>query len=193
MKPLSEISSRVASDMQDTLSAADTRQNIAALGSTLPAGATITTARPAFLPPEDVPDILSMLSCKALWQIKPTSDPRDVQNALHVLELALLPATREQAAYWVGRLLAHFPRRDVTKDQIVISDLASDLIDAGCSQVGIASVCRELRQEADNENPFMPPAGEVLRRAKDRDGGYRFQRRTLLREPASAPEGAGVA
>ncbi len=75
-------------------------------------------------------------------------------------------ATKDDCVYWVSRLLAHFPRRDVQKDAIVLSDIAADLLEKEVTEAAICETCRNLRLASTSENPFMPPSGEIVESAK---------------------------
>jgi len=97
--------------------------------------------------------------------------------------LATIPATIDEAVHWITRLLAHFPRRDVAKDAVVVADLASDMIDAGVSIIAIKTTCDEIRKNATAKSPFMPPSGEILTMAKQRTETYRRYKYTLENPP----------
>jgi hypothetical protein len=119
------------------------------------------------LQPSQAQDILSKLR-----SIKPSliklEDQKAVKSALPLLELSMIPATYEDCAYWIGRLLAHFPRRDTTKDGIVISDIASDLVEEEIPHTALIATCDELRRESTDDKPWMPPSGEIIQRARKR-------------------------
>ena len=66
----------------------------------------------------------------------------------------------------VLRLLAHFPARQTTKDAIISSDLGGDLVAFKIGVGAFMAVCDDLRREATAENPWVPPSGEILNRAK---------------------------
>lgn len=65
-------------------------------------------------------------------------------------------------------MLQHFPSRQTDKDAVIIGDLAADCIEAGVSESALSLVCQQIRHEASSDSPFLPPTGEVLRRAKSR-------------------------
>jgi len=85
-----------------------------------------------------------------------------VQSALQSLELTLLKASFDDTALAIGRLLAHFPSRDVTKDWVIISDLSNACIENGFSLIAIVEACDCLWKKATFEKPFLPPTGEIL-------------------------------
>lgn len=98
--------------------------------------------------------------------------PQDAKNALKILGLVLRPIEREEAVYWLGRMLAHFPRRDTDQDAIVLSDLSSDLVD---EKIGIGAVvegCKEIRQSGTDRRPFLPPSGEIMKRCRQRQAAF---------------------
>jgi hypothetical protein len=134
------------------------------------------------LQPDQAQDILSKLRSIRPGMIK-RDDQKAAKNALPVLELALIPATYDDCTYWVGRLLAHFPRRDTAKDGIVLSDLGADLTEDGVSHAALISICDELRRESTDEKPFMPPSGEIILRANKRTDSYRRTLAYLLQGP----------
>jgi hypothetical protein len=140
---------------------------------------------PTQLKNQEVQDILWKLSTIKPWQIAP-EDRKAVKDALSVLAWATIPATTEQAAFWISRLLAHFPRRDVAVDSVVVSDLSADMIDAGVALVALANVCDDIRKEATLKNPWLPPSGEILKRAIERTKRFETYQRQL-RSPRLAP------
>ena len=124
----------------------------------------ITVAPPAKTP-DQVLAIAWMMSCARLSQIKQgtlSETPTDRQTLI----FSMIPSPKEDIALWIGRLLAHFPRRDSTKDAIVLSDICRDLVGVGASAVAVCQVCEELRHESNSQNPFMPQAGEIRDRVK---------------------------
>lgn len=132
--------------------------------------------------PDEVRDILWKLSTIKLWQIKP-EDQKDVKNALSALAWATIPATIDEAVYWLTRLIAHFPRRDATKDAVVISDLAADMFDAEVSLVALVATCDEIRKGATAKNPWFPPSGEILALASEKTKGYHTAKKRLEAPP----------
>lgn len=144
------------------LNEADTRQNTPSHGLTKPDGQMIIPRK--VLNPEEVPAIaLEMQSARR------STTPLDEQ----LLMKATIPTTFDNCAYWLGRLLAHFPRRDSSKDGVVISDISGELTGQRCSAVSVYEVCREFWQEATDENPFWPPSGEIINRIESRSDMYR--------------------
>lgn len=128
--------------------------------------------------PDEARDILWKLSTIKLWQIRP-EDQKDVKNALSVLAWATIPATIDEAVYWLTRLIAHFPRRDATKDAVVIADLAADLFDAEVSLIALVATCDALRKAATKKDPWFPPSGEILSQAKETTKMYKAAQERL--------------
>ena len=79
-----------------------------------------------------------------------------------------IEAKYEECAYWIGRLLAHFPNRETTKDGIVIADLASACVEEKASLLAVSQICDETWKAATKENPWMPPTGDILDRIKEK-------------------------
>lgn len=137
--------------------------------------------------PDEVQDILWKLSTIKPWEIKP-DDQKAVQNALNALAWATVPATTDEAVYWLARLIAHFPRRDTTKDAIVVADIAADLVDAGVSLLALVGVCNDIRKGATAKAPWFPPSGEILQQCVERTRGY-VRSRKALEAPRNATSG----
>ena len=103
-------------------------------------------------------DIVSMRSTVCLWK----TEPSEREKTLNILEYCLIPATREQAKYWINRSLSHYNRRDVSKDAVIVVDLSYDMIERGASTVAIVEVLREFRHKATKTNPWWPTDGDIL-------------------------------
>ncbi len=58
--------------------------------------------------------------------------------------------------------------REGQKDSLIIADLAADCIENNVIESALHEVCKEIRQEATKEYPFLPPPGEILKRAVKR-------------------------
>lgn len=99
-----------------------------------------------------------MRSTVCLWKIQPS----DREKTLTLLEYCLLPATREQAKYWINRSLSHYNRRDVSKDAVIIIDLSYDMIEKKASLVAIVEVLRDFRHKSTKDNPWWPTDGDIL-------------------------------
>jgi len=99
----------------------------------------------------------------------------------------MIPATNKQAAFQFGKLLAHFPRRDVTKDAIIISDLSAASVGENLSLVAIARSCSDIWKATTNENPFLPPTGQILRDAREQTERYRQQYDRLKNPKVALP------
>lgn len=191
MKTISEASQtalQTASDgMQNTVTEQAKRTQTPSAGygtKDLTVPGTFPKQRPQ---PDEVRDILWKLSTIKPWQIKP-EDQKDVKNALSVLAWATIPATIDEAVYWLTRLLAHFPRRDSNQDAVVISDLAADMFDAEVSLVALVATCDEVRKAATKKDPWLPPSGHVLKLATERTDSYRAAKRRLENPPRALPK-----
>lgn len=106
---------------------------------------------------------------------------------LQLLEYAMIPATSKQSAFQFGKLLAHFPRRDVTKDAIIISDLSGAIVSENLSLIATARVCSNIWKEATNQNPFLPPTGQILRDIREQTERYRQQYERLKNPKLALP------
>lgn len=80
-------------------------------------------------------------------------------------------------------MFQHFPGREKTKDSLVAADLAADCLEAAVSESALSFVCREFRLNADEDNPFLPPTGAIIKRCKERT---EFERRAS--EPHRRPD-----
>lgn len=98
-----------------------------------------------------------------------------------------IPATYDEAAYWIARLLAHYPRRDARKDGVVIADLCAAIVELRVCLVAVYAICDETWREATNENPWMPPSGQILADMQDRTARYRAALSVLTAPPALPP------
>jgi hypothetical protein len=114
----------------------------------------------------------------SLWQIKP--DDEEKSQACQILEQLILIGRYEDYCYIIGRLLQHFPSRQAEKDAIIISDLASDCIEENVSLCALIHICNKIRKEATKENPFLPPSGEILRRAIEQTKSWQNRLESLL-------------
>jgi hypothetical protein len=123
---------------------------------------------------DEVADILSLVRSIKPWQIQP-EDQKAAQDALKILAYCLIPATYDEAAYWIGRMLAHFPRRDIQGDGVVIADLAGSMIEEGVSLVAVAAVTEDAWKAATKKNPWLPPSGEILKDAVNRSKSFYWQ------------------
>lgn len=86
------------------------------------------------------------------------------------------------------RLLAHFPRRDSTKDGVVVSDISAAVENQGLSLIAVAQVYDDLWKESSADNPFLPPSGEILKRIVEQTKTYRWQYERLKNPPAALIE-----
>ena len=85
---------------------------------------------------------------------------------------------------FIGKYLAHFPRRDTTKDSIVIDDISHVLVRQKASLVAIAEITEQMWLESNSDKPFATPSGEICKkimsRTRDFERQYiRFKRRPL--------------
>lgn len=106
---------------------------------------------------------------------------------MNALGWATVPATIDEAVFWLTRLLAHFPRRDVGQDAVVTADLAADMIEAGVSLVAIVAVCDEVRKAATRKDPWLPPSGEILKLATEKTKTFNDWAARLKNPVALAP------
>lgn len=155
-------------------------------GSAMVGSSALTPSQQKNLQPEEVQDIHSKLRTLKPWLIEP-ADQKAVQSALHALDLSLIPATYEQAGYWITRALAHFPRRDSSQDGVIISDLAGAIVSENVSLMAVYHVCDELWQQTSKDEPWFPATGHVLREMIDRTNIYRSQRDRLANPRPALP------
>lgn len=120
-----------------------------------------------------------------LWKIKHGDD--NALEAVKILGMMSIPATYEQIALVLGRMMAHFPGRDPAKDAIVISDISGAAERSGVSAVAAIAVCEKLWQESDSGNPFKTPSGEILKRMKDQTDIYITRAEAILEPVRNRP------
>lgn len=135
---------------------------------------------------DEVADILSLARQIKPWEISP-DDQKAAKDALNVLEYCLIPATYDEAVYWIGRMLAHFPRRDIAGDGVVVADLAGSMVEGGASLIAIASVTESTWKAATKKNPWLPPSGEILIEVQDRTKYYQTAAHRIRNPIALAP------
>lgn len=111
---------------------------------------------------------------------------------MQTLAYCLIPATYDEASFWVTRMLSHFPRRDSQKDGIVIADLAGSMIDDGVSLMACYVTCESAWKGATTENPWMPPSGQILKDAKAQTESYQRQHERLANPKPALPKPAPV-
>ena len=114
----------------------------------------------------------------SLWQIKPDSEGKP--KACEILEKLILVADYKDYCSVIGRLLQHFPSRQVEKDAVIISDLSGDCIEEGVSLCALMHICNAVRKEASNEKPFLPPTGEILERSVEKTKFWQQRLESLL-------------
>jgi hypothetical protein len=148
------------------------------------AGSTALTTNQPRPQLDEVADILSLARSIKPWQIGP-EDQKAATDALKILDYCLIPATYDEAAYWIGRMLAHFPRRDIQGDGVVVADLAGNMVESGVSLIAVAAVTEDAWKAATKKNPWLPPSGEILKDAVDRTKSYQAQA-DRLRNPRIA-------
>lgn len=119
----------------------------------------------------------------SLYQIASDGPPPEKLTATDFVRECLTPVNFSEAAEAVLRLLVNFPQRQTTKDAIIASDTAADLVKFGIGLVPLFEACTELRREATKDHPWPPPSGEILNRAKEQHA-----RLTRLLERLSAPD-----
>ena len=85
----------------------------------------------------------------------------------------MIPCSYELAAAALARCLCHFPRRDSTKDSVVVSDIAREIEDCEYILPAVLDALDEIWKASSDENPYMPPSGEVLALIKRRSDGMR--------------------
>ena len=158
MKKLSDVLSKPVEDMNSFLNPLERRGELVPTGCAPVAGKTITPSR---LTHEELLDILSLLRPHLLPLIR-RETLKVEPSVLKSLELIQQKAVKDDCTYWIGRLLAHFPRQDVTKDAIVMTDIASALLEKEVTSAGLCEACRHLWLASKSDKPFMPPSGQIV-------------------------------
>lgn len=163
-------------DTVNSVMQAVSKQSMQALGSTSADGKTTQPITPLS---RDEAQAIARLQ---LWN-SPTQTQLDKQSLRKLLSQGLLPPTREDATYWIARLLQHFPSRQTERDAIIISDLADDVLYYKLSHVGLIDACDQIRRDSSSDNPFMPPSGEVISVIKSREYLYRIALKSTEDKP----------
>lgn len=79
--------------------------------------------------------------------------------------------------------------REAQRDALMIADLAADCVEKKIDEQSLREICKEIRQEATVDNPYLPPTGSILNRLVMRMQ-YRKSSEPTKREPArAAPAG----
>lgn len=190
MKPLSAN----ATSILQAATAASAEQNMSSHGLAQPSvdGKMITPYQPHRRPtPEDAPRIISKILKARLWQIRPTDT--SAQEAVKLLAWALVPATYEEAAFWIGRMLAHFPYRDTSKDAVRVGDISAVVVEEQISLCAVYSACRDGWMEAKDPKSNPPASGWVIDQMRKAMGEWVARQNALtlvaaLPEPEKKPE-----
>lgn len=66
------------------------------------------------------------------------------------------------------RMIQHFPMMEGQKASLIVADLSADCVEAKVSESALQSICKEVRREATTDRPYLPPTGELLKKAVDR-------------------------
>lgn len=128
-----------------------------------------------------------------LWNSPAPTEREALSQYKEVLYQSLSPITREDAIYWVGRLIQHFPNRQTEKDAIVISDIADDIVHYKCSHVAVIRGCDELRRASSKDNPYIPPTGEIIKTIRFHESFFKERKYDIeptqveIRETAPIP------
>lgn len=104
--------------------------------------------------------VISKLSSLRLWQIKHT-DTSEAREAMKVLAWALIPATYEEASYWMTRLMGHYPRMDTDSKAVVVGDVCAAVVKDSISLCAVAYVYDSLWKRCTKEDPWPPQAGQI--------------------------------
>lgn len=89
-----------------------------------------------------------------------------------LLKEALTPTNYEEAAYWLGRFTRHFPTKDAERDAVIIGDLAAMFAEKLLPIAAVINALHEMMTEGTQQNPWMPPSGEILRRVRLKANSY---------------------
>lgn len=182
MKTLAEASKNIAA----TASTTTKNSQICSDGLGTKAGTEITKFQPPRRPTADeIPDILSKVRSIRPWQTRP--DDHLARSAAKNLSWTTIPATYDEATYWIARALAHFPRRDATKDAIIISDLAGEISHHGYSLLAVAGVLEMIWKSATEEKPWWPVTGQILQDIAAKSAMYERMRDQLARNQIALP------
>lgn len=173
MKNLSEASSTALAGMQNTSPGQDRAAATSRPGSTDEDGTTNTKSG-VYSPDEALFD-LEQIRTILLSKIEPATPTQRTLNAGAVNGIIRWPTTKTAATYWLRRLLASFPNRKAENDGVFIADLTADLIAAKVPTVVLIATCDDIRQGTTEQNPWLPPSGEILKRAKNTAKFYHDQ------------------
>lgn len=185
MKNFAESSQIALENTQNSLMRQDSQRNTLRLGSISDAGKTSSIAlarqaRPGQVNTNLVIAALSARSTHSLWLIKPTSPQSQRETAINILNELLTPVNYEESVYWLGRFVQHFPNKDPEQNAIVVADLSADCVNSRVSVCGLVEALTELRHESQDDNPFRPPSGEVLKRAIGKTNIWKRQLERLM-------------
>lgn len=98
-----------------------------------------------------------------------------------------IEAKYDECAYWIGRLLAHYPARETTKDGVIISDLASACVEEKASLLAVSSVCNDLWKKSTPEDPWLPPTGHILKEIVEKTEYWRNSTERLANPKKALP------
>jgi hypothetical protein len=70
-------------------------------------------------------------------------------------------------------MMAHFPRRDSSKDAVVASDIAAEVVAREIGLVAVYSVCKDVWQSATDEKPFIRPSGQIIGDMQEKNNLYK--------------------
>lgn len=171
MKHLSELlpsTARIAT-------ASEVKQNTSQAGSMVEAGSKMTrleqSRQEGKVDQAMVARLANRLLSKSLWQTELTDDER--KKRVMLLEETVTLPSYDDAAILIARFTAHFPKRDESERAVVIGDIAAACERNGISLMGLAVALIEIVENARADNPFMPPTGEILERARMKSTAFR--------------------
>lgn len=172
MKPLSEL---VTSTLQ-TVETSVANPNTPQAGSMVEAGNKMTHLEKSrkggrAVDMAIVARLTNRLLLKSLWPTEPTDEHRI--NRLVLLEETTLLASYDDAVMLVGRFAANFPKREQNERAVVISTIAGSCERHSITVAGLSVALTELLEQATGKNPFIPPTGEILSRARAKSETYR--------------------
>jgi hypothetical protein len=105
---------------------------------------------------------------------------------MKVLAWALIPATYEEASYWMTRLMGHYPRMDTDAKAVVIGDICAAVVRDNASLCAVAYVYEQTWRSCTKENPWPPQAGQIVNEMLERMGVWAKYYKQLSTEEVRA-------
>jgi hypothetical protein len=181
MKQLSELVSSILT----TVESQNANQSTQSVGLMPRAGQTMTlleqSRQQGVVDMVEVSRLADLLLSNSLWQTAPTSSHRAKRIA--ILTEAVTPASYEDAVTLIARFINHFPRKTPEEGAVIISDVAASCKRHSIGVVALAVTLTQIMESATAQNPFMPPSGEIIRKAGKKTANYKSIIKSDLIDP----------